>query len=122
MEPLWQLEKYGFESNDSKIIFMEDKRALNMLNITQLVDGQYEIGLLWIDKDPELSNNRDVVNKRLDLLGKYFKQKPEFARKYCKAKSDDIAKVYAKLLKTSYLSHHGVESSSKPGKGPSSRC
>lgn len=110
MEPLWQLEKYDFESDDSKTIYVEDKRAMNMLNITLLVDGQYEIGLLWIYEDTALSNNTIVAQKRLDLLGKCFKQKPEFARTYCKAKSDDIAKGYAKvmqkLLKTRYLSNH----------------
>ena len=43
MEPFWQLEKYGYVSDE--------------------FDGQYEIGLLWIDEDPALPNKRVVAKK-----------------------------------------------------------
>ena len=62
-----------------------------------MVDGQYEVGLLWRNEDPALPNNRAVAKKQLDLLGKRFKQRPEFARKYCKAMSDNNAKGYARV-------------------------
>ena len=90
------------------------------------VDGHYEMGLLWKEKDIHLPNNRAVAELRLRHLGRRLKQDPDLKQRYTAAINDYIIKGYAKQLtkieesttgdKTWYLPHHPVINPHKPGK------
>ena len=57
------------------------------------VDGHYEIGILWKDKDIHLPNNRAVAELRRRL-----EQDAELKQRYTAAIKDNIIKGYAKQL------------------------
>ena len=86
------------------------------------VDGHYEMGLLWKEKDIHPPNNRAVAELRLRHLGRRLKQDPDLKQRYTAAINDYIIKGYAKIEesttgdKTWYLPHHLVINPHKPGK------
>ncbi|XP_064621090.1 uncharacterized protein LOC135483946 [Lineus longissimus] len=124
---LWQTEKHGFINEDVKMMSFEDRKALHLLDTrTKLVNGHYEIGLLWRSEPPALVDNRMVAAKRLEYLRKRFVKEPAFAEMYCKAMGVYFDNDYARVMtdeeaasvsaKTWYLPHHGVANENKPGK------
>ncbi len=125
VECFWNLEKHGFHNDDKKVMSVQDRRGMDLLQqTTKLVDGRYEIGMLWKDETTVLPNNRSVAQKRLSGLARRFKRNPDFAVKYKAAIDDYITKGYARRMtnaeasrvttKTWYLPHHGVENPHKP--------
>ena len=68
MVPDWmKIENLGMAS-PKKAMSKNDKRALEILeNKTQLIDGHYQVGLLW-KKNSKLPNNRWLAEKQLDQL------------------------------------------------------
>lgn len=129
MERFWKIEDYGASKSDDKPLSIEDKRALKILeDTTRIVDGHYEVGLLWKDDQPQLPNNRTLAEKRVELLRRRL-TKPgneEMAAKYRAVMSEYISKGYARMLTheeaakesshTWYLPHHPVMNPNKPGK------
>lgn len=129
MERFWKIEDYGASKSDDKPLSIEDKRALKILeDTTRVVDGHYEVGLLWKEDQPQLPNNRTLAERRVDLLRRRL-TKPgneEMAAKYRAVMSEYISKGYARKLtpeeaakessRTWYLPHHPVMNPNKPGK------
>ena len=57
------LEDYGAVKRGQKPLSTEDKRVLKIIEGTaRLVDGHYEVGLLWNEHNPQLPNNRVMAN------------------------------------------------------------
>ena len=94
MESFWKLEHLGITREYSAPFSVQDKRALKVIEETLTkLDGHYEIGILWKDKDIHLPNNRAVAELRRRL-----EQDAELKQRYTAAIKDNIIKGYAKQL------------------------
>ena len=104
---------------EHNVMSAEDRRGEEILNSTvRLVDGHYEIGLMWKDEDPKLPDNKKIALQRLFALERRFKKEPKFAEEYHAVMEKYIRLGHARLMtaeeakrrtnKTWYLPHHGV--------------
>jgi hypothetical protein len=130
LEKFWKLEDTGTSTRWEKESFSEeDRRAVKIIQeTTKLVDGHYEVGLLWRDEQPHLPDNRRLAEKRLDLLKRRLlkPENKELATKYHEVMQGYIDKGYARKLAEEeikaespvrwYLPHHPVMNPNKPGK------
>ncbi len=99
LESFWKIESLGTTRNDSNPTSVQDKRALKVIEKTLTkVDGHYEMGLLWKDKDTHLPNNRAVAELRLRHLRRRLERDPELKQRYFAAMNDYIIKGYTKQL------------------------
>ena len=75
-----KIENLGIASS-KKAMSKNDKRALDILeNTTKLVNGHYEVGLLW-KENADLPNNRWLAEKQLHQLNNKFSNNPELKQK-----------------------------------------
>jgi hypothetical protein len=109
---------------EHNVMSAEDRRGEEILNSTvRLVDGHYEIGLMWKDEDPKLPDNKKIALQRLFALERRFKKEPKLAEEYhavIGSAEEYIRLGHARLMtaeeakertnKTWYLPHHGVVS------------
>ena len=59
--------------SSKKAMSVEDQEALKrMENAVQIVDGHYEIGMLWTSVTPWLPNNKQMAEARLQSLRKSY--------------------------------------------------
>ena len=129
IERFWNLEDYGAVKSGEKPLSVEDKRALKIIeDTTRLVDGHYEVGLLWKDDEPRLPNNRDMADQRSESLRRRLTKSgnEEMAAKYREVMDGYINKGFARKLSEEeltsesdtcwYLPHHPVTNPTKPGK------
>ncbi|XP_072030174.1 uncharacterized protein [Amphiura filiformis] len=102
----------------------EDQRFLNMVTgSVKTVDGHYEIGLPFRDGNPQMPDNRAVVESRTHFLKRKFIKNEQFKTEYTKAMEQTIAKGYAEPVpddeinqtdgSTWYIPHHGVYNAEK---------
>ncbi|XP_048243021.1 uncharacterized protein LOC124146421 [Haliotis rufescens] len=126
LEDFWKTESFGISHNKTKPYSTEDEKAQYILErTTQLIEGHYQIGMLWRDKSP-LPNNLKAAQRRLKILTKRIVRDPEFGVLYSKTLNDYVSKDQAEKLlaqeidnsscRTWYLPHHGVMNPNKPGK------
>jgi hypothetical protein len=127
MERFWTTEAFGVTHDYTRSTSLEDKKSEEILEkTTSLVDGRYQVGLLWKDPNSTLPNNRSVAQHRHNLLLKRFSRDTEFAKVYQDTLNGYIDKGYARKLnpeqaattsnRTWYLPHHGVVNPHKPGR------
>ncbi len=117
----------GVVTSIKKAMSVEDKKAEKVMERSAvIVDGHYEIGMLWKDETPQLPNNRDVAFKRFKYLKNRLKRDNELHRKYQTKIEEYVQKGYASKLQPEetniaseriwYLPHHPVFHPAKPGK------
>ena len=128
LERFWKIED-NVISGAKKELSVDDKRALQIIDeTTRFVNGHYEVGLPWKDADPKLPDNRNMAERRLEMLKRRL-LKPEnndLALKYRETMQGYIDKGYARKLTDDevevegpvlwYLPHHPVTNPNKPGK------
>ena len=111
-------------TSSKKSLSAEDQQALSILKkTTKLVDGHYEIGLLW-KNHVSLPNNKWVAQKQLSSLEIKLARKPQLGSLYEASIATDIEKGYVSVVPDSeanrehawYLPHHPVTNVNKPGK------
>ena len=106
---------------------VEDHKAMKIIeNTISKVNGHYQIGLLWKQKDPNLPFNRVAAQVRLHHLKRRFSRDPDLEAKYRAVIEEYINKGYARKLTpeeatkrsriTWYLPHHPVFNVNKPNK------
>ena len=62
LERFWSQETYGTIQNPEALLTKEEKRAMNILQSkTNLVNGRFEVGMLWKSDDVKLVNNRPLA-------------------------------------------------------------
>ncbi|XP_071111155.1 uncharacterized protein [Haliotis cracherodii] len=126
LEDFWKTESFGISHNKTKPYSTEDEKAQYILETTtQLIEGHYQIGMLWRDKS-SLPNNLKAAQRRLKILTKRIVRDSEFGVLYSKTLNDYVSKDQAEKLlaqeidnsscRTWYLPHHGVMNPNKPGK------
>jgi len=84
LERFWQIESYGTLPTWHKSnISLNDQKALTKLETSSVLkDGHLEIGLLWKNKNPELTYNRQAAMKHLQSLERKLERNPSM--KKCK--------------------------------------
>ena len=122
----WRIEDFGCKYEVEAQRSVEDEKAMHTLEeSTKLVDGRYEVPLLWKKNCESLENNRAVAEHRLVLLEKRLQRDINLAEAYKESIHSDLQKDYMKKLgpeevdieeKQWYLPHHPVLNSNKPGK------
>ena len=119
------LENIDSISSSEKGMSVQDREALGKLNSSvRLVDGHYEVGMLWKHENPWLPNNRMTAVARLRSLRRRLSADEQLCCKYRNFMDDLLTKGYARKLtedeaaarspRTWYLPHHGVFHPHKP--------
>ena len=107
-----------------KALSDNDKRAIEILeSTTKIVDGHYQIGLLW-KQGAFLPNNRWLALKQLDQLYQKLSKNPILKEKYQATLDADLEKGYVVKVhdsesltdNVSFLPHHPVTNEKKLGK------
>ena len=126
-----QFERFcNMEFNDSAYepnvaMSQEDKRALErMRSSIKLVDGHYQISLPWKEGCPDLPNNRQMAELRLEHLKKRLVREPILQSKYTAFMQDLLDKGFARRIPNDissqrviwFLPHHPVFHPKKPEK------
>ena len=96
------LENIDLISSSRKGMLVQDREALGKLNSSvRLVDGHYEVGMLWKHENPWLPNNRMTAVARLRSLRRRLCADEQLCYKYRNFMDDLLTKGYArKLTKT----------------------
>ena len=119
MKQFGQIESYG-TIPESQLIFPNEKISLELLEKNpEVVNGHFQVGLLWKNDFPILQNNSNLAIQRLKSLENWFLENPEFFNMYKSQINDYIASGQAKLLSpeeknntssiTNYIPIHGYK-------------
>ena len=119
MRQFLRLDDIDMNRSSKKAMSVEDQEALKrMENSVQIVDGHYEIGMLWKSVTPWLPNNKQMAEARLQALKRNLQRDETFHRKYREFMDKLIERGYARKLteeeaarrsrRTWYLPHHGL--------------
>ena len=119
MSQFLDLENIDSISSSRKGMSVQDREALGKLNSSvRLVDGHYEVGMLWKHENPWLPNNRMTAVARLRSLRRRLCADGQLCCKYRNFMDDLLTKGYARKLTEDesaarsprmwYLPHHGV--------------
>ena len=122
----WEMEG-GEMIADNKSMSVNDSKVIEGWNDSvQLVDNHYELPIPFKAKPPDLPNNRQLTEKRLNLLQHKLLSDPVKSEKYRKVMQEMIDKGHAEKVPKDeiqhddgavwYLPHHGVSSLEKPDK------
>jgi hypothetical protein len=117
----------GVVTDTSRTMSFEDKKAKKIMeDSVSMLNGHYEVGMLWKDEDIRLPNNHRMALKRLEYLKARLQKDENLLYQYRKKIDEYVAKGYATKLttdeaattssKTWYLPHHPVFHPNKPGK------
>ena len=123
----WELDSKMEQHHNEVGLSQQDKECMKKLETnTKLVDGKYEVPMLWINDDVKLPNNYHMALRRFKLLKNRLKRDTELREKYEKTMQVYIDKGYARKMSTKeisktsqrswYLPHHPVFDDKKPGK------
>ncbi|XP_077969292.1 uncharacterized protein LOC144423012 [Styela clava] len=121
---LCQIYEHDFNDNaceSASSLSVENKRALSIMEKTVCkVNGHYEVGLPWKNKEVKLPNNRTMVEKQLMYQRRKFIRDPELFECYKSVINDYLDNGYARKIpndelvtsdKTFYLGHHSTKQS-----------
>ena len=119
-----KIENLGIAST-KKAMSKNDKRALDILdNTTQLIDGHYQVGVLW-KENAKLPNNRWLAEKQLYQLNDKISKNAQLKQMYEETLEKDLLNGYVTKIDpyteeldliASFLPHNPVTNENKPGK------
>jgi hypothetical protein len=99
----------GVVTSIKKTMSVEDKKAEKMMEESAvIVDGHYDIGMLWKTEDSQLPNNRDVALKRFRHLQNPLKKDKELHTKYQTKIEEYVEKANYNLKKQTFPSELGI--------------
>ena len=114
----WDNESFGTKTTNTPNYSKDEQRAVDILDQgTRKLEKGYEVPLLWKDGEPQLQNNRQVAQKRLEGLQRRFERDPEYEDDYRRAIQKYLEDGYAHKVNPDedlngpeqwYLPHHGV--------------
>ena len=114
-------------ADDGKMMSVQDKRALKIFEESaHLVNGHYQIAILWKQGQPCMPNNRRLAEQRLGHLKRRLILDPALKQRYANFIDDLLDKGYACRVPDQqlscndetvwYLPHHNVVHVKKPDK------
>ena len=69
LEEFWQIESCGTVREKCDLMSVKNRKALKIIDTSiPIVDGHYQMGLPWRQKDPHLPFNRTLAKSRLQAL------------------------------------------------------
>ena len=81
MRQFLRLDDIDMNRSSKKAMSVEDQEALKrMENSVRVVDGHYEVGMLWKSVTPWLPNNRQMAEARLQSLKRKLQRDTKFHR------------------------------------------
>ena len=101
IEKFWKLEDYGSVKSGEKPLSVEDKGKMQIIEDTpRLVDGRYEVGMLWKKDERQFPNNLVVAKQRLESLRRRLTKlgNEEMATKYREVMDSYISSGFARKL------------------------
>ena len=111
--------KVGLSQNDMECLKKLDESSI-------LVDGKYQVPMLWLPENIRLPNNYNIALRRFNFLTKRLKRDTKLHQKYREAMTGYLNNGYVRKLskkevdevsrKTWYLPHHPVFNENKPNK------
>ena len=122
----WDIETYASKIN----VVSQSKKELQaqkmLESATKFTGERYEVGMLWSEPEPNLSNNYSSALGQLYSLERRFQRDPNLKNLYQKSINTDVEKGFVKILdepevkgtfgKEWYLPHHPVLNPNKTGK------
>ena len=111
----------GLDHDNSR----EDRLALKIMKDSiKIVNGHFQLPLLWRHKNVFLPDNRAMAEKRLESLKRRLSKDESLHKKYAGVMQDYIEKGYAEKVRddgkrnacTWFLPHHPVMNPKKPDK------
>ena len=122
----WDIETYASKNN---VVSQSKKKlqAQKMLESTTMFTGErYEVGMLWSEPEPNLTNNYSSALGQLYSLERRFQRDPYLKSLYQQSIDTDVENGLVKILEESevkgtfckqwYFPHHPVLNPNKPGK------
>ena len=127
VKQFWETEDCLNANSGETAMSIENKQCLKVLEAgTKIVNGKYEVPMLWKQIDSRLPNNHEMAMRRLRSLHKRFFGNPDLFEKHNEIINTYIKDGYARKMtkeetintsdKTWYLPHHPVFHPQKPGK------
>ena len=129
IEKFWKLEDCGAVKSGEKPLSIEDKRVMQIIeDTTRLVNGRYEVGMLWRRDERWFPNNLVMARQRLQSLRRRLMNSgnEEMAINDREVMDSYISSGFSRkwsekeLAKESsthwYLPHYPITSPTKPGK------
>ncbi|XP_055957967.1 uncharacterized protein LOC126823725 isoform X1 [Patella vulgata] len=127
VEQFWKTESFGVAHKFETSLSMEDRKSMHILEqSTCLINGHYEVGMLWRNPETVLPNNYQAAARRFQLLERRLTRDNHFRDMYSETLNSYIKNGYAQRLTsdeacvttplTWYIPHHGVTNPNKSGK------
>lgn len=127
VERFWEMDSNKLLLDESKGLSVNDRKVLSIWEETiSHVDGYYQMAIPFKIRPPNLANNREMAEKRLQSLGRRLKKDPDLYQRYCAGMEENLGKGYAHLVpitdltnsegRTWYLPHQPVVNPLKPEK------
>jgi len=129
LQRFWELDSDEKMTDETRGMSVNDKRVIELWQSKlQISDGHYELPIPFSKSPPQLSDNRIVAERRLELLRKKLIADPEKCSSYKQGIAEMVSKGYAEKVPEAerctqradsvvwYLPHHSVTSSQKPDK------
>ena len=122
----WDIETYASKKNVVSQSKGEQQAQKFLENTTKFTGERYEVGMLWSQPEPNLSNNYGSALDQLYSLERRFQRHPNLKELHQQSIDTDVEKGFVKILgklevqgtfgKEWYLPHHPVLNPNKPGK------
>ena len=99
LQQLLDLDNTGIGDSGSKAMSQNDRQALTILNKTvRMVNGHYEVGMLWKSEETWLPDNRNMAAAQLQTLRRKLDKNAELRENYKAFVDDYLEKGYARKL------------------------
>ena len=99
LERFWTQEQSLIASLKDTALSQEDVKALHQLEAgTHLVDGRYEVPMLWAHSDIQLPNNYALARQRFTYLIKRLRNNPDLYSKYQDVINQLVERGYAERM------------------------
>jgi hypothetical protein len=119
VEMFWRVEASELLSKNDLSMSVDDRQAISIWEQGICKNGgHYELSIPFKSKRPNLSNNKIVAVRRLQLLGKRLSRDTNLYHKYCAGIQDLLTKGYSEEVPVQdisrddgavwYLPHHPV--------------
>ena len=124
LKEMWTTEAFGCKFEGQAAQSKTDRKAQEIMErTTTMVDGHYEVGLLWKDADVKMPDNFMMAERRLQQLERNLLKRPEKASSYEEALMGYVENGYARKVSATemldgcpkrwFLPHHAVVNPNK---------
>ena len=97
LKSFWEDENAGVGVVLPQVMTEEERAALEKVkNSCKIVEERYQVGVTWKRGQPNLPDNRAMVQSRLVSTEKNLKKNAVVAEEYCRTIKDYVKRIFAK--------------------------